>query len=107
MFDCSASLSDAAPVNPMLLSVDLMRMEKSELLMNAICVQFLLYLLLKLRWVSVVLDFNTSLSDVAPLIPMLFPVDLMRMEKSELLMDVICVVSFVLTIQIEFRECFV
>ena len=94
LFDFNASLDDAAPVNPMLLSVDLMRMRKSGLLMNAICVLFLLYLLLKLRWVSVALDFNASLSDVAPLLPILFPVDLMRMKKSELLMDAICMLFF-------------
>ena len=50
-------------------------------------------------------DFNDSLNDVAPVSPMLLTVDLMRMEKSELLMDVFCVSSFVFTIQIEFSEC--
>ena len=56
---------------------------------------------------SVVFDFNASLNDVAPVSPILFPVDAMRNEKSELLMDVFCVSSFVFTPQIEFRECFV
>ena len=42
MFDFNASLNDVAPVSPMLFSVDLMRMEKSGLLINAICVLFLL-----------------------------------------------------------------
>ena len=42
VFDFSASLNDFAPLSPMLLSVDLMRMEKSGLLMDAICVLFLL-----------------------------------------------------------------
>ena len=41
--------------------------------------------------VSVVFDFNASLNDVAPLFLISFPVDLMRMEKSGLLMDAICV----------------
>ena len=50
-------------------------------------------------------DFNASLNDVAPVSPMLLSVDLMRMEKSGLLMDAICVVSFVFTSQIEFSEC--
>ena len=59
----------------------------------------------RLSFVSVVFDFNAPLNDAAPLIPMLFPVDLMRMEKSGLLMGAICVVSFVLTIQIELSEC--
>ena len=40
---------------------------------------------------SVVFDFNESLNDAAPLNPMLFPVELMRNEKGELLLNVICV----------------
>ena len=43
---------------------------------------------------SVVFDFNASHNDVAPLSPMLFPVDVIRKEKSELLMDVFGVSSF-------------
>ena len=43
---------------------------------------------------SVVFDFNASLNDVAPVGPMLLSVDVMIMEKSELLMDVFCVSSF-------------
>ncbi len=39
---------------------------------------------------SVVFDFNASLNDVAPLSPMLLTVDLMKVEKCGLLMDVIC-----------------
>ena len=41
VFDFNASLNDAAPVSPMLLPVDLKRMEKSGLLIYAICVLFL------------------------------------------------------------------
>ena len=55
---------------------------------------FLLFSLLKLSFMSVVLDFNASLNDVAPLSPMLLPVDMKRKEKSELLMDVFYVSSF-------------
>ena len=40
---------------------------------------------------SVVFDFNAPLNDVAPLSPILFPVDYMRMEKGGLLMNPICV----------------
>ena len=47
VFDFSASLNDAVPVSPILLSIDLIRMEKSELLMDAICALFLLYSLLR------------------------------------------------------------
>ena len=54
---------------------------------------------------SVVFDFNASLNDVAPLSLMLLPVDLMKMEKSRLLIYVMCVVSFILTFQFEFNEC--
>ena len=57
-------------------------MEKSGLLMDAICVLFLLFSQPRLSFVSVVFDFNASLNDVAPLAPTLFPVDFMRMEKS-------------------------
>ena len=39
-------------------------------------------------------DFNASLNDVAPVSPILLSVDMKRMEKSELLMDVFCVSSF-------------
>ena len=46
---------------------------------------FVLFLLsshLRLSSVSAVFDFNSSLNGVAPVFPMLFTVDLMRMEKS-------------------------
>ena len=55
---------------------------------------------------SVLFDFNASLNDVAPLSPiMLLPVEAKKTEKSELLMDVFCVSSFVSTTQIEFCDC--
>ena len=60
---------------------------------------FFWYSLSRLSSVSVVFDFNTSISDVAPVSPMLFSVDLMRMEKS------VCCVMIVFTIQVEFCEC--
>ena len=56
--------------------------------------------------VSVVFDFNASLIDVAPVSPILLSVDVVRMEKSGLLMDAICVLFlFVFTTQIELSEC--
>ena len=91
VFDFNVSLNDVAPMSPILLPVCFMRMEKSGLLMDGIYVLFLLCSPLRLSSVSVVFDFNASLNDAAPVSPMLFPVDLMRMEKSGLLMDVICV----------------
>ena len=80
-------------------------MERSDLLIGAICVLLLLYLPSKLSSISVVFDFNASLNDVAPVSPIKFTVDWMTMGKSELLMDTICVAPFVLTTQIEFHEC--
>ena len=58
------------------------------------CVFFLLSSPLRLSFVSVVFDFNASLNDAAPAYPMMLPIDMMKMEKSELLMDVFCVPSF-------------
>ena len=89
VFDFKKLLNDVAPLSPMLLPVDLMRMEKSGLLMNVICLSFLCSHF-RLSILSVVFDFNASLNDVAPISPMPLPVDL-RMEKSRLLIDVICV----------------
>ena len=43
---------------------------------------------------SVVFDFSDSLNDVAPVSPILLSVDMKRNEKSELLVDVFCVLSF-------------
>ena len=55
---------------------------------------------------SVVFDFNASLNDFAPVSPISLTVDLMRVEKSGLLMGChFCVVSFVFTPQIELNEC--
>ena len=89
MFDFNVSLNKFAPVSPMLLSVDL-RMEKSGLLMDAICVLFLLSSPPRLSSVSVVFDFNASLNGVAPVFPMLFADDLVRMEKCGLSNDIVC-----------------
>ena len=54
---------------------------------------------------SVVFDFNASLNDVAPASPIQFAVDLIRNLKNGLLVDAICVVSFIFTTQIECSEC--
>ena len=40
VFDFNASLNDTAPVSPIPLSVDVKRIEKSELLMGVFCVSF-------------------------------------------------------------------
>ena len=62
---------------------------------------------LRSSFVSAVFVFNASLNDVAPVSPMLLPVDLMRIESYSLIDIVLCVVFFVFTTQIEFNECFV
>ena len=80
-FDFSVSLNDVAPVSPILLSVDLMRIEKSGSLMNVIYVLFLLYSPPILSFVSAVFVFNASLNDVAPVSPILLSVDFLRIEK--------------------------
>ena len=59
----------------------------------------------RLSPVSVVFDFNASHNDAAPVSPILLPAYVKRKEKSDLLMDVFCVSSFVFTTQIEYREC--
>ena len=60
--------------------------------MRFVCI--LLLSQLRLSLVSVVFDFNDSLNDFAPVSPMLFAFDVIRIGKSELLMDVFCVSSF-------------
>ena len=55
---------------------------------------------------SVVFDFNASLNDVAPVSPMLLPVDSMKIEKEWIVYGChLCVVSFVFTPHIEHCEC--
>ena len=102
LFDFNASLIDVAPVSPILLSVDLMK--KNGLLMDVICVLFLLSSRSRLSSVSVVFDFNASLNDVAPLFLILFPV-FFDTRKSAFLMDIVCVLFFIFTSQIELSEC--
>ena len=81
-FDFNASPNDVAPVSPMLLSVDLMGMKKkSGLLMDVICVAFLLSSLHRLSSISVVFDFNASRNDVTPASLNKLTVSLMKMRK--------------------------
>ena len=49
--------------------------------MDVFCVSFLLSSPNRLSSVSVVFDFNAALNDVAPVSPMLLPVDEKRNEK--------------------------
>ena len=75
VFDFSASLNDAVPLSPLLLPVDMKKKEKSDLLMDVICVFFLLFSPHRFSLVSVVFDFNDSINDIAPMSPMLLSVD--------------------------------
>ena len=70
LFFFSPSLNDFNSVSDISLPIDLMRMNKNGLLLNVICVLFLLYSPLRSSFVSVVFDFNASLNDVAPVSPM-------------------------------------
>ena len=105
VFDFSDSLNDVAPVSPILLTVDVMKNEKSGLLMDVICVSSFFCLHHQDR-VSRVMRL-ISMIRLIMLLPRLQYCFLLmkRKEKSELLMDVICVSSFVFTTQIEFSEC--
>ena len=73
VLDFNASLNDVAPMSPMLLSVDLVGMEKSGLLVDVMCVVSLSSQI-RLSTVSVVFDFNVSLNDIAPLSSILLPI---------------------------------
>ena len=106
VFDFNASLNDVAPVSPILLSVDLMRMEKEWIVDGChLCVVSFCVLPPRSSFASVVFDFNASLNDVAPVFPMSLSVDLMRMKEWIVDGYHFCVVSFVFTTQIEFSEC--
>ena len=47
---------------------------------------------------STVFDFNASLNDFAPVSPMSFPVDYMRMKRSGLFVDSVCMCSSIFTV---------
>ena len=81
VFDFNASLNDVAPASLILLSVNMKRKEKSELLMDVFCVFFLLSSQLRSRSVSVVFDFSESLNDSALVSLILLTVDEKRKEK--------------------------
>ena len=83
MFDINESLNDVAPVSPKLLPVEMKVKEESDLLMDVICVFFLLSSPLISSSVSAVFDFNISLSDVAPSSPMLLSFSVKKKEKKE------------------------
>ena len=50
-------------------------------------------------------DFNDSLNDVAPVSPMLLPVNAKYMKSGSLLKTLLCVFYLVFTAHIELREC--
>ena len=59
-----------------------------------VCFLFVLFLLHKLNFVSVVFDFNASLSNVAPISPISLSFNLIGMKVSVLSMNGVCVVFF-------------
>ena len=77
VFDFNASANDVAPVSPIQSPIYWSRKGKKKggLLVDVICVLFLLCILSRLSSVSVVFDFNASLNDVAPVSPIPFSVD--------------------------------
>ena len=88
VFDFNDSLNDVAPVTPISLSVDMVNVGKEWIVDGCLFCVFLLSLPPRMSLVSVVFDFNASLNDVAPVAPILLPVDLKRKGKSKLLMVV-------------------
>ena len=72
-----------------------------------LCVFGHLSSLSRLSLVSVVLDFNDSLNDVASVSPISLPVDEKRKRKKAIVDGCffVCLLSFVFTIQIKFSEC--
>ena len=91
VFNFSTLLNDFTPVFPMLLSVDVKRMKKKRIVDGCLLCVFFCFSQHRPSSVSVVFDFNALLNDFAPLSLILLSVEVMRMEKSELLMDVFCV----------------
>ena len=90
----------------MLFPVDLMKVEKSGLLMGAICVLFLLCSQPRLSSASVVFDFNASLNDSDPLFSMLLSVFFGENGKEKNAYGrILCVMPFVPTTETEFYEC--
>ena len=80
VFDFNTSLSDVAPLSPMLVPVYLMRIKQVVCLwMPFVCC--LLCSPLRSSSVSVVFDFNASLNDIAPVSSMLLPVHWPRKGK--------------------------
>ena len=73
-------------------------MEKGDLLMDIFWVSsFFLSSHPRLSPMSVLFDFNASLNNFAPVSPIQLPVDVKRMENSDLLMDVFFCVFFLLS----------
>ena len=106
VFDFSASLNDVAPVFPMLFTDEFNENGKELIVEDAICVLFLLSSQPKSNFSSVLFDFNASLIDVAPLPPMVLPVDFYENEKGWIVDGChLRVVSSVPTTQIELSEC--
>ena len=95
VFDFNALLSDVVPVSLILHSIVTKRIELMFVCKyyNGFC---MLYSPLRSSLVSVVFDFNETLSAIAPMSSIVLSV-VKRKEKSDFLMDVFCVSSFFCT----------
>ena len=103
VFVFNTSLNDAAPVSLILLSVDVVKRDMCNYLIDIFRVLFLCSPL-RSSWVSAVFDFNASLRTSAPLAPISMPVSEKRKGKCDLWMF-LCVFYFVFTTQTERSEC--
>ena len=104
-FDFSASLNDVAPPSLMSFPVDLLRINKVACWRMLFCVvSFVFTPQIELTeccvWFQCITHWCCSC--VSNVVTFCF---YKNKKKRELLMNAICVVCFVLTIQIEFREC--
>ena len=80
VFDFNASLNDVAPISKMQFTVYCIE-QRSGLVMDVICVLFLLHPQHRSSFVSVLFILNASLNDVASVLSILLTIDLMRTEE--------------------------
>ena len=97
VFDFNTSLNDVAPVSPMLLSVDVMRI-KQHIILDMQFIQYSLWLPHRLSSTRDDFDPNTSLNDSTPAEPIQLPDD----NKTHLWVSFVCLLSFVFTPKREF-----
>ena len=106
VFDFSPSLNDVAPVSPILLPVDVMRKEKSELLVDDFGV-FFLFCLHSTNWYKLMTCLISTPHSM--MLPLCFQCHCLLVILKGLVncwrMSFVCLLSFVFTTQVECREC--